>query len=81
MTTVQIINAVGLLFDISGVVILFKYGLPADVSRNGAIYKVYEQEDESEKRRWERYNSRSRIGLGLIIIGFVFQILSQFLYN
>jgi hypothetical protein len=72
------INTIGLLFDLIGVLILFKYGLPSDVDKNGHIGLILEQEDEDEKNKWKKYNFRSKIGLGFISIGFIFQIISNY---
>ena len=64
MTTSQILNCLGLSFDIIGVIMLFKYGLPADVSRDGGIPMLWQDHDEDEKTRWIKYNFRSR-GVGI----------------
>ena len=77
MTAQQIVNCIGLTFDIVGVLILFKYGLPADVSKNGSIGLILEQTDKKAIDKWNKYNICSRIDLGLIIVGFLFQIYSN----
>ena len=38
----QQLNIIGLTFDIIGVIILFKYGLPAEVDKDGANYMVFQ---------------------------------------
>ena len=78
MKTNQILNCIGLTFDIIGVLILFKFGLPSDVNQNGHIALIIEQEDEAEKRKWKKFNFLSRVGLAFILIGFAFQFLSNF---
>lgn len=72
------INTIGLIFDLIGILILFKYGLPSDVDKNGFIPLILEQEDEGEKKKWKIYNFWSKIGLGFIFVGFIFQITSNY---
>ena len=72
------INTIGLIFDLIGVLLLFKYGLPSNVDKNGYIPLILEQEDEDEKKKWKTYNLWSKIGLGFISIGFIFQIISNY---
>jgi hypothetical protein len=75
----QIINSIGLLLDIFGVVLLFRYGLPADVTRSGASYLLLEGEDEAEKLKAQHYDRMGQLGLALLIAGFLFQLASNFL--
>lgn len=79
MTLQQFINCLGLTLDIFGVIILFKYGLPADVSKHGNGFLVVESINQKAIDKWNKYNIRSRVGLGLIIVGFVCQIVSIFI--
>lgn len=73
----KIMNTIGLLLDIFGVLILFKYGLPADVNKYGEIPMAFEGVDESEKRRYKKYEFRSRIGLTFLVLGFICQLASN----
>ena len=70
------INLLGLVFDIIRAIMLFVYGVPTEISKTGAVYRILEQEDEDEKRLWIKYNFRSKLGLGLLIAGFIFQVCS-----
>jgi hypothetical protein len=81
MTLAQILNCIGLTFDIIGVIMLFKYGLPSDINKDGHIGIILDQEDEDEKERWKKYNFFSRIALTLVIVGFMFQFSSNFYGN
>ncbi len=73
-----ILNSAGLLCDITGAILLFKFGLPENISKKGHINLILEQIDENEKRKAKKYDLWGKIGLILIIIGFVFQLLSSF---
>ena len=45
----QIIGSIGLVLDIIGVVLLFRYGLPANLTRSGAsFHHRCRNEDEAE---------------------------------
>ena len=75
--TNSIINTIGLVLDLIGVLILFKFGLPSQVDKNGSIGFIMEEEDLSEKKKWHKYNCWSKIGLGFISVGFILQIISN----
>jgi uncharacterized membrane protein SpoIIM required for sporulation len=76
----SILNIVGLSFDIIGVILLFIFGLPPDVIRGGHQYYASLEVDKNEKRKAAIYDNISRVALILIIIGFIFQLLSGFSY-
>jgi hypothetical protein len=76
MESSTLINIIGLAFDIIGVVLLFFYELPKP--ENGALLlesappKIEREKTRKIKRRF------SVIGLIFLIIGFSFQIISNF---
>lgn len=72
------INSLGLLMDIVGAVLLWKYGLPEALSREGHSCLILEQVDETEKAKAASYDRWSRAGLGLLIAGFALQLISNF---
>ena len=74
----EIINTVGLAFDIVGVILLFFYGLPEPISKTGAGHLTW-GENEEEATKWRLYKTRSCWGLALLIIGFSLQLLSNWL--
>jgi hypothetical protein len=73
----QIIGSLGLVLDIVGVVLLFKFGLPEEVRRSGLRFLATEEEDEDEKRKAQHYDRMGRFGLVLLIAGFVFQLIGN----
>ncbi len=81
MATSTIVNCLGLVLDIAGVVMVWRYGLPEALSREGAQYIITEQTDQAEKAKAARFDLLSKIGLALIIGGFGLQLLSNFLKN
>ena len=72
------LNTFGLVFDILGAILLFKFGLPEDVSRSGHTYLVLEQEDSNEKAKGVFYDRWGKVGLVSLIIGFLLQAVSNF---
>lgn len=75
----KLVNSLGLILDVCGAVLIFKFGLPPDVRRSGASYLMTEQADESEIKKGKRYDRVAYIGAGLLIAGFVSQLLSNLL--
>ena len=73
------LNSFGLFLDIVGAILIFKYGLPEPISREGHISLITEQEDEQEKKKAKTYDQRARMGLIFLILGFGFQLVSNFL--
>ncbi len=73
-------NSRGLFLDVIGAALIFKFGLPADIRRSGASYLLLESSpDEKEKQLAKKYDLWGRIGIGLLIIGFILQIISNYL--
>lgn len=77
MTNSSILNIVGLTLDIIGVLMLFKYGLPPELNRDGAIFLVCEENDEEQIRKAKRYDKYSYSALTLLVIGFLLQLLAN----
>ena len=70
--------SLGLILDIFGVVILFIYGLP---SKFHEPPKLLLEQDLNKKEIFENVKIQywARIGLTLLIIGFLFQLVGQWL--
>lgn len=76
----KIINSAGLLCDIAGAFLIWKYGLPEPITKTGAIY-ITHGVDEAEKKKAESYETFSKWGLKLLILGFILQLISNFIPN
>lgn len=70
------INSIGLFLDILGVVLLFIYGLPKDMAKDGHQFITANPTDESV-RKYKLYNRLSYVALAMLIIGFLLQIVSN----
>lgn len=77
------IGSLGLLVDIVGAILLFLYGLPNHVSINKTRALPLEhaakwlKETDQLNPLYVRYKRLSRLGIGLLIIGFAMQIVDN----
>jgi hypothetical protein len=74
----NLINSIGLVLDISGAILLWRYGLPEALNREGKVYMVLEREDDAEKALAKSYDRWAKVGLGSLIAGFAFQLVSNY---
>lgn len=72
------LNVIGLILDIIGVILLWKFGLPENIDRSGTIVLAAEGCDESEKKKASMYDRISQFALLLLIVGFALQIVGNF---
>lgn len=79
MNCADIVSSTGLVMDIVGVALIFKYGLSADVSETGGTRLVWGGGSEDARREYRHYVRMSRVGLGLLMVGFALQLTSNFL--
>ena len=75
----DVINSVGLFFDIGGVILLYFYGLPEDISKTGANFFQLADANEEEADKWKRYRKMSSLALGFLVLGFFLQLVSNWL--
>ena len=74
-----VVNSVGLVLDIIGVILLFFCGLPPEgVSRTGANYLTWGT-DSRAREKGKRFAFLSWVALALLVTGFGLQILSSFI--
>ena len=73
------INSLGLLLDIFGVILLFSFGLPSRVSEWPPYLSLGSDPDSTKQREKQRkrYKFWSGLALGLLILGFVLQMVSN----
>ncbi len=73
------VNSIGLVLDIIGAILLFFFGLPPKIDPEGKIRLIASQRDEDEIRRGKIYKIMSPTGIILIIIGFILQLVSNYI--
>jgi len=73
MNYVKCLNTIGLIFGITGVVIIFLYGPPQP---HFSSYILFENQSPMLELMKKEYELCSKIGLALIGVGFVFQIIA-----
>lgn len=59
--TAACINDIGLLLDIFGAILLFKFGLPDSIDREGHCHIITEQVDEEEIKKENSTTSWARL--------------------
>lgn len=74
LSLLMVLNLIGLILDIIGVILLWKFGLPEDVSRTGQSRLVTIQSKQEEVNKAKLYDFLSKLALFLLILGFGFQI-------
>ncbi len=73
------INTFGLLLDIIGAILIWKYGLPERISRTGASYLMLEENDAEQIALAKEYDFWAGVGIALLVGGFALQIISNYL--
>ena len=79
MNCSRMLAAIGLALDLSGALLLWKYGLPESLSRDGSINLICEQQDQAEVAKARRYDRWGTAALCLISLGFALQLLATFI--
>ena len=73
------INSLGLILDIIGALLLIKFGIPPKIDREGHQHWILEQVDQSEIEKARLYDRWSNIAILLIVVGFVLQLVSNYI--
>jgi hypothetical protein len=73
-----IVNSIGLSLDIVGVLLLFFYGLPSKFKKPPKLLLEGEITREARRKNAD-IKFWSHLGLIFLIIGFIFQLLSNFI--
>lgn len=68
------INTIALVFNLAGVAILFRYGMPFHVPTAGAIPIITEQRDTAAVTLEGEYTLLGYVGLALLILGTILQL-------
>jgi hypothetical protein len=75
----KLVNSLGLVCDVIGALLIWKYGLPESISRTGVIHIIAEQSDDDEIAKAKRFDYWARLGIGLLVFGFILQLVSNFI--
>ena len=73
----KIANSVGLVLGIIGTVMLWRYGLPAEVRRHGRSFLAVGGPNSEEVEKAKRYDRRARIAISLLAMSFVLQFFAS----
>jgi hypothetical protein len=72
----RVLNLIGLVLNLAGVLILFRYGMPFHVPTGGAVAYVTEEPDQAEIALEHRYTVYGYIGLACLIVGTILQMVA-----
>lgn len=72
-------DIIGLALSFTGAIIIFFFGLHPMISESGVIHLIAEQVDKGEMKRAKKYRAISRIGLILLVVGFLLQLIERFI--
>jgi len=75
----KLLNIAGLVFGLVGSLLLWRFGLPADVNRKGESVLLLEETDHAEIARGKRYDFWGNIGIVLLVIAFALQLVAALL--
>jgi hypothetical protein len=75
MIASQICNLIGLASSLLGTWLIWRFGLPASVDREGWVTIALEDKDQSQIEKGRKYDKRSNVGFILVATGFIFQTL------
>jgi hypothetical protein len=67
-------NIVGLILNLIGVILLFRYGIPYAIDTGGQLPLTDSRIDSAEVLKIARYTRLGWIGLTAIVVGTAFQI-------
>jgi len=71
-----LINITGMIFSLSGVLLLFRFGMPYHVPAGGITFlAINAPTDQQEVEKEKKYKKYSWLGLILIVAGTILQIL------
>jgi len=73
------VNSFGLILDIIGAYLIFKYGLPEKIDREGHNQVIVGGTDEKEIQKAKKYDFRAKGGILCLMIGFALQLISNYL--
>lgn len=69
-------TSLGLFLDVVGAVLIFFFGVPTGLNKDGSV--GWEVEDSKEQRiKAAKYDCVARVGLVLLILGFILQLLGS----
>ncbi len=73
------VSTVGLILDIAGVVLIYRFGLPIRANASGGTFIAWGGKDAEGEREYRLARILSPLGLLLLIIGFALQAISNWL--
>jgi hypothetical protein len=73
------VNTLGLVFNLLGVFILFRYGMPFHIPTGGANTLLLEGTDQAAVALEHKYMLLGYVGLAFLVLGTVLQIIATWM--
>ena len=73
------LSILGLILSLRGSWLIWKFGLPASIDREGWVREVLENKDQDQIEEGRKYDARSTFGFKLMGLGFILQTLGTLL--
>jgi hypothetical protein len=74
----RVVAFVGLALNCIGTVLVWIYGLPANINREGDNSFIMIEKDPAMKKKAKQFVYLSNCGMGLILLGFILQAIAVF---
>jgi hypothetical protein len=74
-----VFSVIGLVLNLIGVLLLFRYGMPYRVRKGGNIGRVIQQKDDGARTTEVEYDNLGLLGLVAVSFGTIFQIIGALL--
>ena len=75
----NILNTIGLISDIVGALLLFKFGLPSDWEYNLRVLDISDEQEKQTTIHNNRIQRGANWGLRLLIGGFILQLIATWI--
>ena len=76
---VKVLNVLGLILSLRGSWLIWKFGLPASIDREGNVGLSLVDKDQNQIEEGRKYDKRSTFGFKLMGFGFILQTLGTLL--
>jgi len=79
MSCSNFLNSLGLFLDLFGVVLIYLFGISPRLDIEGQSYRTTGEIDYYEKSKAKKYRNLSHCGLLILFVGFLLQLISNFM--
>ncbi len=74
-----LLNSIGLALNITGALLLWKFGLPESIDKKGMSFIALESTDEKEIIKAKKYDKLGILAVLLLVLGFIIQLIGNYI--